>query len=147
MPYSEEKEYLRAKLAEYKGLFPLESSANFFLCHVRDAPFSAGQLRMYLRRMGVLIRFFEKPAFMSDFIRVSAGRRADSLAFLRCLDMIYSTSVIKSTELRKCLPVKGILFDMDGVLADESTSYREAMILTAKSFGPPLQKFPSNHAS
>lgn len=132
---NEEKEYLRAKLAKYKGIYPLESSANFFLCHVHDAPFSAGQLRVYLRRLGVLIRFFEKPAFMSDFIRVSAGRRADSTAFLRCLDIIYSTSIINSTQLRRCLPIKGILFDMDGVLADESTSYREAMILTAQSFG------------
>lgn len=126
---------MRVELAKFPGLKPLPSASNFFLCQVSDAPFTAGQLRIYLRRLGVLIRYFEKPAFMSEFIRISAGRRSDSLALLHALKLIYATPILKSTELRGALPLKGILFDMDGVLADESSSYRTAIILTAKSYG------------
>lgn len=127
---------MRSELSKNAGLETLESAANFFLCRVDVAKigFSAGQLRRYLRRLGVLVRYFEKPQFMSDFIRISSGRRADSEQFLYRLGLIFATPLLKTPEISS-MAVSCILFDMDGVIADESTSYRAAMVLTAKSYG------------
>jgi histidinol-phosphate aminotransferase len=134
-PFSLEREYLRAKLAQFDGLSPLESASNFFLCKVQNAPFTAKQLRLYLRRLGVLIRYFEKPAFMSDFIRISAGRRRDSDELLRCVNLIYTSALLSNPIASRLKAISAVFFDMDGVLADESSSYRSAIILTARSYG------------
>eukprot|EP01122_Echinamoeba_exundans_P007923 TRINITY_DN252_c0_g1_i7.p1 TRINITY_DN252_c0_g1~~TRINITY_DN252_c0_g1_i7.p1 ORF type:complete len:619 (+),score=88.25 TRINITY_DN252_c0_g1_i7:4469-6325(+) len=130
-----EREYLRTKLSNFAGLSPLASASNFFLCEVKNAQFTAKQLRLYLRRLGVLIRFFEKPSFMSQFIRISAGRRRDSDELLRCVNLIYSTQLLSNPIKSRFETLSAIFFDMDGVLADESSSYRSAIILTSLSYG------------
>lgn len=41
-------------------------------------------------------------------------------------------------EVLQGYDVEGIIFDMDGVLADVSRSYRQAILQTAASFGAPI---------
>jgi HAD superfamily hydrolase (TIGR01548 family) len=126
---------MRLELAKFEHLQPLRSDANFFLCKVTGGPLGAKEIWTGLRKLGVFLRYFEKPAFMSDYIRVSVGRPRDTEALLRAIRIVMGSTITKTQIIASALPLKGIIFDMDGVLADESASYREAIVRTAGSYG------------
>jgi histidinol-phosphate aminotransferase len=66
-----ERERLYAALKTVPFLEPYPSQANFILCRVVDR--DAKQLKAELARMGILIRYFNKPG-LRDHIRISVGR-------------------------------------------------------------------------
>lgn len=77
-----ERDRLARELAAFSFLQPHPSHANFVLCRVvgRDA---AG-LKAALAREGVLVRYYARPG-LENYIRVSAGRPADTDALLVAL--------------------------------------------------------------
>ncbi len=114
----------RDQLAEYiraLGGEPVPSQANFVFARVRDAVW----LRDSLAGQGIGIRIFPDQPKLSSCIRITCPGNESS--FPRVLKAL-STS---------CQP-QAILFDLDGVLADVSRSYRRAILETASSFGAPV---------
>lgn len=67
----QERERLRAGLQAIPWLEPFPSQANFILCRVLDRP--AVEVKLALRRQGILIRHFDKPG-VADCVRFSVGR-------------------------------------------------------------------------
>lgn len=61
---------LYAALRQFSWLKPYPSQANFILCRVEGVP--AVEVWQRLRKMGILIRYFDKPR-LSDHIRISVG--------------------------------------------------------------------------
>ena len=66
----EERERMRAALAELDGIDPWLSDANFVLCGVPQA--SGKALFEALARQGVFVRYFSDPK-LADFLRISVG--------------------------------------------------------------------------
>ena len=97
------------------GGVPEPSRTNFVLASFPDARW----IQRGMAAQGVLVRYF---AHLPEYVRVTVPR--DDAEFrrveraLRCLDR-----------------PDALLFDMDGVLADVSRSYREAIARTCASFG------------
>ncbi len=77
-----ERERLQRELAKFSFLRPLPSQANFVLCESLCVP--ARQVQRALADQGVLVRYYDKPG-LRNFIRVSAGRPADTDALLQAL--------------------------------------------------------------
>lgn len=67
----QERERMLAGLRTIPWLEPFPSHANFILCRVLDRP--AVEVKLALRRQGILIRHFDKPG-VSDCVRFSVGR-------------------------------------------------------------------------
>ncbi|MGC8826853.1 MAG: histidinol-phosphate transaminase [Anaerolineae bacterium] len=67
----QERERMLAGLRAIPWLQPFPSRANFVLCRVLDRP--AVEVKLALRRQGILIRHFDKPG-VSDCVRFSVGR-------------------------------------------------------------------------
>lgn len=67
----QERERMLAGLRAIPWLQPFPSHANFILCRVLDRP--AVEVKLALRRQGILIRHFDKPG-VSDCVRFSVGR-------------------------------------------------------------------------
>lgn len=128
-----EREVLMKELSKFSWIQPVPSTSNFILCRIQNGPLNARDLAASLRKLGVLIRYFDK-APIQDFIRISATRPQDTRALLHALTLV-STSKLITPAVTKALPLEAIIFDMDGVLADESISYRTAIIQTAAAFG------------
>lgn len=126
-----EKFVMLEKLARFTWLEPRPSSSNFVLFHV-TGHFSAAQVAALLRKAGVLIRYFSTPV-LKDFIRISVGRPSDTNALIRELDVLENTWKILDTYKPEAL-----IFDMDGVMADVSLSYRQAILDTAHAYGAPI---------
>lgn len=101
-----------------EGIETTESRANFVLAR---GP-RAGLLRTGLASMGIAVRGFEGDTEVADAVRISCPG-GDSI----------SQRLVHS--LRAVLAPQALLFDMDGVLADVSGSYRRAIALTARHFG------------
>jgi len=78
-------ERLQAELARFPFLHPYPSRANFVLCRVSKLP--ARQVWEALRRLGVLVRYFEQPG-LEDCVRISAGTPAQVDALLAALRQI-----------------------------------------------------------
>lgn len=97
-------------------LDPLPSQANFVCATPDRAPW----LRDALAGLGVAVRLL--PAKDRDRLRVTCP--ADDAAWQRL-----------EHALRTALRPEALIFDMDGVLADVSGSYRQAIIASAASFG------------
>jgi histidinol-phosphate aminotransferase len=112
-----EREALAAEL-RMLGAAPIESQANFVLARF------AGADRIWedLQALGIAVRRWPNDGELGGFLRI--GCPADPEDFLRL-----------GRALRTVLRPDAILFDMDGVLADEGPSYREAILVTAQSFG------------
>lgn len=111
----------RRELAEMLascGARPQPSQANFILARFDDAAF----VREGLAGLGIAVRAFAGDDEVEDALRITCPGRAD--AFARLLAAIETT-----------MRPKALLFDLDGVLADVSHSYREAIVLTARFFG------------
>jgi histidinol-phosphate aminotransferase len=81
-----ERDRLVRELARFPFLRPHPSQANFVLCSVVGR--EAGALKADLAQQGVLVRYYARPG-LENYIRVSAGRPADTealVAALRSLD-------------------------------------------------------------
>ena len=104
-----------AQVLRDAGGAPEPSRTNFVLASFPDARW----IQRGMAAQGVLVRYF---AHLPEYVRVTVPR--DDAEFrrveraLRCLDR-----------------PDALLFDMDGVLADVSRSYREAIARTCASFG------------
>lgn len=66
----QQREHLFYELSKISWLEPYPSQANFILCKVIDL--EAAQLKQWLRKQGILIRYFDKPG-LQDHIRISIG--------------------------------------------------------------------------
>ncbi|MES1259991.1 MAG: aminotransferase class I/II-fold pyridoxal phosphate-dependent enzyme, partial [Gemmatimonadota bacterium] len=106
-------------LLESLGLAPEPSQANFVSAVVPNAKW----LRDALAGFGVAVRLLSG----SDGDRLRITCPADDSAFDR-----------RESALRTALEPEAILFDLDGVLADVSQSYRIAIRETAAHFGVTL---------
>jgi len=102
------------------------------LCKVNGH--SAKDITNDLRKLGILVRYFSTNV-LQNYIRISIGRPIDSIRLLKGLSLV-SSSTLRTTLNHTTL--NAIIFDMDGVLADVSKSYRQAIIQTAASFGVQL---------
>jgi HAD superfamily hydrolase (TIGR01548 family) len=106
---------LESKLNEL-GACTLPSQGNFVCVAGARAPW----LRDALAGLGIASRFF--PGEDRDRLRITVP--VEVAAFSRLMAAIESA-----------LAPEAVLFDLDGVIADVSRSYREAIRLTAASFG------------
>ena len=104
------------------GGAPLPSQGNFVLARVPDAVWT----QQALRGLGIAIRRFPQLDGGHDLIRVSCpGRPAD-------FELLCG-------GLQAAMAPQALLFDVDGVLADVSRSYRQAIIDTVASYGIELE--------
>lgn len=103
------------------GIATEPSRGNFLFIRPGDDDLAASRLRRGLRGLGISVRGFEGTS-MADRLRITVPvGRAD-------LDEL-------SDALRTVQRPEGLLFDLDGVIADVSESYRTAIRRTAASFG------------
>lgn len=146
-----EKEIMATEIDKFSWLSVLPSKSNFFLVKVGNKSKSNGEtendangngmkrtaheLWSNLRRLGILIRYFGKPP-LADYVRISAGRPQETQQLLNALNVLDSSVIYR--DLEKFKGYKGIVFDMDGVLADESKSYRQSIVTTCAHFGATL---------
>lgn len=100
------------------GAVVTHSQGNFAFARFRDAKW----VRDGLAGLGIAIRIFPNNASLLNSVRITVP--ADNGDFKRLL-----------AALSTCLAPEAIVFDMDGVLADVSHSYRTAIISTASHFG------------
>jgi len=122
----EEKIHLFHELSKFNWLQPIPSSANFYLVKVTGV-LAASQIVSSLRKSGILVRYFTNPLLIHYF-RVSVGKPSDTDA------LISSLKQLEKNVLDIYVP-QAWIWDMDGVLADVSQSYRQAIIRTAAEFG------------
>ncbi len=113
----QERSDLQALLSEL-GLRPQESAANFILSDGADSVW----LRDAMAGLGIGVRAFPGVEVLQHAVRISCPGNALDYARLE-------------HALRTVYQPQGLLFDMDGVLADVSDSYRQAILDTAASFG------------
>lgn len=106
------------RLLERCGVRVTPSQGNFVFGRHDDARW----LRDGLAGMGILIRAFPGHRLLSDAVRISCPGDEKALGRLE-------------HALRTVLEPEALLFDLDGVIADVSRSYRESIIETAESFG------------
>jgi HAD superfamily hydrolase (TIGR01548 family) len=106
------------KLLGSLGSTPLPSQGNFVLAEFADAEW----VWRSLGSLGIGIRRFKPGPGLDRSLRITCPGKASSFDRL-------------CKSLRSALRPQGLLFDMDGVLADVSGSYRRAIVLTAESFG------------
>jgi histidinol-phosphate aminotransferase len=100
------------------GAEPLPSQANFILCRFKDAEW----VYKALAALGILVRIFPGQKELQGCLRITCPGEPETFARL-------------CSALCTVLRPQGLLFDMDGVLADVSQSYRRAIIETAASYG------------
>ena len=112
-----EVQELTALLASM-GARPLPSQANFVLARFPDAPLVAD----LLAGLGISVRTFPDQVDLRDCLRIG------------CLGDIESHRRL-TFALRTAMRPQALLFDLDGVLADVSQSYRRAIIDTAATYG------------
>lgn len=112
-----EREQLGALLRELgQGAQP--SQGNFVLARTPDPVW----LRDGMAGLGIAVRMFPSEEHLEDAVRITCPGSDEHFARL-------------CAALRATLAPQAILFDMDGVLADVSGSYRTAIVQTAASFG------------
>ncbi len=112
-----ERERLTARLARL-GARPEPSQANFAFARFRDARF----VRDALAGLGIAVRHFAGRPGLEDALRITCpGDDAARERLERALDA--------------ALAPQALLFDLDGVLADVSRSFREAIVRTAAGYG------------
>jgi histidinol-phosphate aminotransferase len=112
-----EREALNDKLRSL-GAEPAPSQANFSFARMKSAKW----VHDALAGLGIAVRYFHDRPELAEFLRITCP--GDEKAFdrlLAALDLVHQP--------------EAILFDMDGVLADVSGSYRRAIVETAATFG------------
>lgn len=107
-----------SKLLVSLGSTPLPSQGNFVLAEFADADW----VWRSLGSLGIGVRRFNPGAGLDRSLRITCPGNASSFDRL-------------CNGLQSALRPQGLLFDVDGVLADVSGSYRRAIVLTADSFG------------
>lgn len=113
----EERAELEALLVEL-GQKPVKSHANFVYGEFENAVW----VRDALAGLGIGVRAFVGRAGMENALRITCPGTVEGFARL-------------THALKTVFAPQAILFDLDGVIADVSRSYRQAIIETAKSFG------------
>ncbi len=103
------------------GAEPLPSAGSFVFARFADAP----QVWRGLHALGIAIRAFAARPELAGWLRITLP--GDAASFDRL-----------AAALRTVLAPEALLFDLDGVLADVSGSYREATLQTAASYGVAL---------
>jgi len=103
------------------GARPVPSQANFVLARFRDAAL----VRDALLGLGIAVRGFAGRALLDDALRITCPGDARALARLE-------------SALGAAMAPEALLLDVDGVLADDSRSYRVAVVETARAFGVAL---------
>jgi len=103
------------------GARPQPSQGNFVFAHVADPVW----LRDALSGFGIAIRAFPGKPRLEDAVRITCPGEAASFSRL-------------THALDVTLRPQAMLFDLDGVLACVSTSYRAAIIKTCEHFGVPV---------
>ncbi|MFT5058122.1 MAG: histidinol-phosphate aminotransferase [Planctomycetota bacterium] len=116
-----EREDLMACFETYGYSCAKPNEANFVL--VRGLPVL--WFKDSLGALGIAVRIFPDRPELQDAVRISLP--GDDLVFARLKEAL---AIVMEPE--------AILFDLDGVLADVSRSYREAIIGTAAEFGVAL---------
>lgn len=112
-----ERRRLEAQLARH-GLETTTSEGNFVFARTDDSVW----MRDAMAGMGILIRAFPGHELLDDAIRISCPGDPDDFERLEhALETIFDP--------------QAILFDLDGVLADVSESYRRSIIETVEAFG------------
>jgi histidinol-phosphate aminotransferase len=114
----------RALLTEHLrslGAVASESQGNFVLSGHTDSALVAD----LLAGLGIGVRRYPTGGSLGGRLRITVPGRADQGERLR-------------NALSSALSPRALLFDMDGVLADVSTSYRAAIVQTEASFGVDL---------
>lgn len=114
----------RAKLTQFLldlGASPLASQGNFVLCKFADAEWVWNALA----GLGISVRRFPARAELESALRITCPE--DSTDFTRLL-----------AGLRSTLKPRALLLDIDGVVADVGSSYREAIRQTASGYGVPI---------
>lgn len=102
---------------------PLPSQGNFVLCQPNDASF----LREALARLGVSVRGWPGDPLLEAWVRITVPACPQEFQLLcRALETV--------------LNPQALLLDMDGVIADEGPSYREAIIAVLAGFGLALTR-------
>lgn len=100
---------------------PLPSQANFILVRFADADW----VRDALAGLGIAVRRFTSPQ-LAGWLRITVPASDADLDRLEA-------------ALEAALEPEALLFDMDGVLADVSQSYRAAILATARELGAELK--------
>ncbi len=103
------------------GIPAERSQTNFVFFRTPEA----ARLRDGLGALGIGVRSWRADPELSDALRIGCPGSEDDFERL-------------CTALRTVLRPEAVLLDMDGVLADVSRSYREAIRLTATAFGVTL---------
>ena len=122
-----EREDLTALLWSLGGR-PLPSEANFVTVFLRDAGF----VSRVLGALGISVRSFGSGSLLAGALRLSLPGDPVGYGALE-------------RGLRSALAPEALLFDLDGVIADVSRSYRSAIVATARSFGVTVE--PSDVAA
>jgi HAD superfamily hydrolase (TIGR01548 family) len=110
-----------ASLLTNLGAKPIPSQGNFILAEFTNAEWTWRALG----GLGIAVRRFNAGRTLDRSLRITCP--GDEPAFNRL-----------EAALQTVLRPEALLFDMDGVLADVSGSYRRAIQLTAESFGVTL---------
>ncbi len=100
------------------GGTPMPSQANFILAQFKNSEF----VHAGLMALGVSVRSFTGKPLLDHYLRITLPGNKEHMATL-------------INSFRTVLAPQAILFDMDGVLADVSRSYRQAIRETAARFG------------
>ena len=116
-----ERRELTAHLRDL-GAVPIDSQANFVLARFDSSSVNAHLVADLLASQGIAVRRFPVGTPLEPYLRITLP--ADPVSFNRL-----------SSALTTALRPRAMLFDMDGVLADVSTSYRQAIVRTAAAFG------------
>ncbi len=103
------------------GIAAEPSRGNFLFIRPGDDDLAASRLRQGLRGLDISVRGFEGTS-MADRLRITVPVIREDLDAL-------------TDALRSVVRPDGLLFDLDGVIADVSESYRLAIRYTAASFG------------
>lgn len=117
-----ERERLR-ELLNRRGLVTWESQANFVLARTEKAEF----LARGLAALGIAVRSWPDDAARQGWLRITCP--GDEDAFRRLEEALFTL-----------LEPQALLLDMDGVIADEGPSYREAIRATLASYGVTLER-------
>ena len=112
-----QRDGLREVLADL-GVESLPSQGSFVAARFADA----GWIRNAMASLGIAIRGFPGRSELNSWLRTTMP--GDDDAFDRLTD-----------TFRTVLKPEALLFDLDGVIADESVSYRRTIVETAAAFG------------
>eukprot|EP00924_Labyrinthula_sp_SR-Ha-C_P014779 snap_masked-scaffold_43-processed-gene-1.54-mRNA-1 protein AED:0.01 eAED:0.04 QI:0/-1/0/1/-1/1/1/0/850 len=124
-----ERQRLLTELSEFSFIQACPTDSNFILLKVLENEYglTANDLYSKLRGRGILTRYYSSKA-LAGFFRISVGKKQDTDRVIAAMNEIIS----EKDEVRN---VEGLIWDMDGVLADVSKSYRTAIEQTCVYFG------------